>query len=996
MADPLSVIGVLIAISQSTLAVVNYVKDIKHASSEGRQLLLEVRSTSGIVLLLRELANETSPTDPWSASLENLSELLEQYERMLKGIAHTLESSLRKRDVLKWPFEKKTLSETLANMERYKTAFLLALQNVQNEVSYSIKCSIEDTRADVRGLRESQLAKEAEETLQWVSSLDFKLIQNDTLRRRHADTGNWILKEQYFTAWVNGESNTLCCEGIPGAGKTIMAAIVVDHLKRQPYLGFDTKRATGSSIGLPNSSITCIYCNYKERSTQTAENLVGSVVKQLAEYYPKTLFPMVSELYQARKIAHERLSLADCVSLLGSMLQCFRQNYIVVDALDECAADVKDELMNSLESLQPACGLKIMVTLRPDTTIVSLDPAATKFLEIRAQDADIRKYLTARIASERRSFTTIRGKADMVALTIDTILKRSQGMFLLARLHLNSVAVSPSIAILKTTLRTLPQQLNATYDEAMLRLEDQHDELAKLAKKVLAGLLYTTRSLRVLELQHALAADSTTGTQGVDEEHIVRVEDMVYSCAGLVTWDHETKVIRIVHYSTQEYLTANRLRYFPNGHYDIARICLKYLVSDLFAEVRCSTSSQMTLLKEEHPFLDYAAGNWGHHVRESGRDADLLPRILDFMSMTSNLTVATQVACPDFIYHPWSSYSFDLRPRSPILPPLQVAAYFGLVDAGVALIEKGADVNESAVRGVGTLGIACQRGFGDFVRLLLDRKADVHEAQRHGITSLHRAASQNHPQVVELLLQHEKSIVDARNIYGKTALHDAAERGFADVVRVLLKYGANPTPRSNSSDTPLSGAANFGDISTARLLLEAGVPVDSSEPGIVQASYAAASSAHHAMLAYLFGKGAAVDARGCHNNTVLHGAACGGGDPAIVRLIMEQPNSHTILNSVNVHLKSALHDAVERNRLAFVAALLEYNPEQEPDIEGRCPLHWAVFRDYVPMTKLLLGKENGRASINKRAGPKFKNMTALEMAVDMQHIEIIKMISEAL
>ncbi|KAL9579486.1 MAG: hypothetical protein Q9203_006673 [Teloschistes exilis] len=992
MADPLSVIGVLVAIAQITPAVVNYVKDFKHASSEGRQLLLEVRSTSGIVLLLRDLASETSPADPWSASLESLSELLEQYERMLKGIAHTLESNSRKRDALKWPFEKKTLAETLANMERYKTAFLLALQNVQNEVSHSIKCSIEDTHADVRGLRESQLAKEAEETLHWVSSLDFKLIQNDTLRRRHADTGNWILKEPSFIAWVNGDYNTLCCEGIPGAGKTIMAAIVVDHLKRQPDLGFNTKGPPEASIGLPNSSVTCIYCTYKERNTQTAENLVGSVVKQLAECYPKTLFPMVSELYQARTLAHERLSLADCVSLLGSMLQCFRQNYIVVDALDECAADVKDELMNSLESLQQVCGLKIMVTLRPDTTVASLDPATTKFLEIRAQDADIRKYLTARIASERRSFTSIRGKLDMAALTIDTILERSQGMFLLARLHLNSVAVSPSIAILKSTLRTLPQQLNATYDEAMLRLEDQHDELAKLAKKVLAGLLYTTRSLTVRELQHALAADSTTGTQGVDEEHIVSGEDMVYSCAGLVTWDQETKVIRMVHYSAQEYLTANRLRYFPNGHYDIAVVCLKFLVSDPFAEGRWSKAA-LNLLKKEHPFLDYAARNWGHHVRESGRVADLLPRILDFMSMTSNLSVATQVACQDFICTTWS---FDPAARSPILPPLQVAAYFGLVDAGVFLIEKGADTNESAVKGVGALGIASQRGFDDFVGLLLERNADVHEAQRSYITPLHRAASQNHPKVVELLLQHDESIVDARNKYGKTALHDAAERGFANVVRVLLKYRANPTPRSNSSDTPLSGAANFGDIPTARLLLEAGVPVDSSEPGIVQASYAAASSSHHAMLAYLFAKGAAVDARGCHNNTVLHGAACGGGDPAIVRLIMEQPNSHTIVNSVNVHLKSALHDAVERNRLAFVAALLEYNPEQEPDIEGRCPLHWAVFRDYVPMTKLLLEKEIGRASINKRAGPKFKNMTALEMAVDMQHIEMIKMISEAL
>ncbi|KAL8691864.1 MAG: hypothetical protein Q9218_003008 [Villophora microphyllina] len=990
MADPLSIVGVLIAITQITPAVVNYVKAFKNASSESRQLLLEVRSTSGIVLLLRDLADETSTADPWSSSLESLSELLEQYESMLRSIAHTLEPSSRKRDALKWPFEKKTIAETLANMERYKTAFLLALQSVQTEVSYSIKRSIEDTYTDVRWLRESQVAKDSEKILDWVSPLDFKLMQNDTLHRRHADTGNWILKEPPFIDWAVGNSDTLCCEGIPGAGKTIIAAIVVDHLKRQSELGVNIKRPIESTIGLPFSSVTCMYCTYKERNAQSVENLVGSLVKQLAESYPKRLFPLVNEVYQARKIAHERFALNDYVNLLGSMLQCFHQNYIVVDALDECAGDVKDSLMDSLETLQQVCRLKIMITSRPDTTF--LDPTTTKSLEIAAQPADIEKYLNARITSERRSFTSIRGKPEMIALTVDTILTRSEGMFLLARLHLDSVAKSPSPAILKASLQALPRGLNATYDEAILRLEDQDDEHAKLAKNVLAGLLYTTRSLLVRELQHGLAADSTPGSRGVDEDHIISTDDILYSCAGLVTVDHETKVIRMVHYSAQEYFTANRHLHIPNGHYDIAAVSLKYLTSDLFSKGRRVDNAQLHILNDEKPFLDYAARYWGHHVRESGREADLLPRILEFMGMESNLSIATQVTCQDFIYRPWKSYSAE----SPILPPLQVAAYHGLSGVGAVLLDQGADVNERALDGVGALGIASQRGFDNFVRLLLGRKADVHESQRHGITPLHRAASLNHPKIVEMLLKHDRSIIDARNIYGKTALHDAAERGFADVVRLLLKHGADPNHRSNSADTPLSRAANSGDIPTVRLLLEAGVPVDSAEPGIMQATYVAASSSQYAMLQYLFEKGAAVDARGCHNNTVLHGAACGGGDPAIVKLIMEQPKSNTILNSVNVLLKSALHDAVERNRLACVGALLEFDPDQESDIDGRCPLHWAVFRNLIPMTKMLLENEKGRKCIHKRAGPQFKNMTVLEMAVDKQHIEIIKMISEAL
>ncbi len=76
--------------------------------------------------------------------------------------------------------------------------------------------------------------------------------------------------------------------------------------------------------------------------------------------------------------------------------------------------------------------------------------------------------------------------------------------------------------------------------------------------------------------------------------------------------------------------------------------------------------------------------------------------------------------------------------------------------------------------------------------------------------------------------------------------------------------------------------------------------------------------------------------------------------------------------------------------------ILQHDPEMEPDIEGRTPLHWAVFRNLVEMTGLLLRSPRARACINQRAGPKFKERTALEMAVDKQHIELIKMLGEAL
>jgi hypothetical protein len=59
------------------------------------------------------------------------------------------------------------------------------------------------------------------------------------------------------------------------------------------------------------------------------------------------------------------------------------------------------------------------------------------------------------------------------------------------------------------------------------------------------------RSLTTAELQHALAVE--IGEPKLDEDNLLEIEDMVSMCAGLVTVDEESKIIRLVHYTTQEY-----------------------------------------------------------------------------------------------------------------------------------------------------------------------------------------------------------------------------------------------------------------------------------------------------------------------------------------------------------------------------------------------------------------------------------------------------------
>jgi hypothetical protein len=55
------------------------------------------------------------------------------------------------------------------------------------------------------------------------------------------------------------------------------------------------------------------------------------------------------------------------------------------------------------------------------------------------------------------------------------------------------------------------------------------------------------------------------GESELDEDNLPQIEDMVSVCAGLVTVDEESGIIRLVHYTTQEYFQRTQKIWFPDA-----------------------------------------------------------------------------------------------------------------------------------------------------------------------------------------------------------------------------------------------------------------------------------------------------------------------------------------------------------------------------------------------------------------------------------------------
>src|SRR5207247_4631931 len=103
----------------------------------------------------------------------------------------------------------------------------------------------------------------------------------------------------------------------------------------------------------------------------------------------------------------------------------------------------------------------------------------------------------------------------------------------------------------------------------------------------------------------------------LDEDDLPQIEDMVSVCAGLVTVDEESGIIRLVHHTTQEYFDRTREKWFPDAEENITKICVSYLSFTTFDSGFCQTDDDFEDRLRSNQLYNYAAHNWGHHARES-------------------------------------------------------------------------------------------------------------------------------------------------------------------------------------------------------------------------------------------------------------------------------------------------------------------------------------------------------------------------------------------
>jgi Cdc6-like AAA superfamily ATPase len=209
-----------------------------------------------------------------------------------------------------------------ATAAAYMKELLLIIPPREVAEEVQIRDTIADMKVTVKSIEEIVTMVRSENSMKVMdrlSSVDFWGKQHDVYSRAQEGTGTWILEDPTFKSWLAEQHGILWCTGVPGAGKTILASIIIDHLVKM----FETD----------NVGLAWLYMDYRGHDLQTMENLFASLLRQLVQKQGKILDSIIRSFGVSWKEA--KLNLGECKTLLQEELHQFRKTIIVIDALDE-------------------------------------------------------------------------------------------------------------------------------------------------------------------------------------------------------------------------------------------------------------------------------------------------------------------------------------------------------------------------------------------------------------------------------------------------------------------------------------------------------------------------------------------------------------------------------------------------------------------------------------------------------------------------------------
>ncbi|KAF6761397.1 hypothetical protein DFP72DRAFT_1165822 [Ephemerocybe angulata] len=659
-----------------------------------------------------------------------------------------------------------------------------------------------------------------EEVTAWLKGANFRAIYRVSLEARMDNTGTWFIATFEFGEFVRQKGTVVWATGLPGSGKTILTSISVEHLEDM-------------FSGRTDVAILYAFLRYSEKPTLL--QIIAGLLTQLVRCHGVALSHLLPTYLRAKR-HRDDLSCSEAVKLLKESIGLFVDVFIVIDGLDEVDDTTKGGLLDILTGLHA----HILLTCRPLELFMRHYTPRALHITVQAQTRDIEVYVAERIKQGPKLVLMLSEHPEIAENFTALIKEKSKGMFLLARLQMELVLEKcATIGSLLQALEALPSGINDMYRMTMDRINSRPEEEVSLAHRAFLWILYAKEDISPEDLQHALTF-SYENKKFVEDDS-VSIPVLLSICCGLVTVENRVdgkRVVRFIHYSTQEFLKGLAFSHLPDPH-DLLAVtsvaCVKTHLEMLTAALKSATQKSagenwvsVSDVTQHLPLLHYALYNWGHHAKICDDQRSLNPFIHSFLS-------------------PQDAYLFPARSGNVlelVSAGLHLAAAYDLAN----LISSKTLPYSPTPRTKTPFHVAAEKGHSAALHALLNNYSGVHVSDETGRTPLHSCVSSEskwEPEVARQLLNLSTSdtwrarpseIVDinVQDVQGCSAFFvaccsfavfdiESLNDSTSPEGRILLLFTSHPGIDVNlpvsDGDTPFSNACISGGQGVAQFLI---------------------------------------------------------------------------------------------------------------------------------------------------------------------------------
>ncbi|KAK2037850.1 ankyrin [Colletotrichum somersetense] len=1017
----------IITIVDTSWKIVGYLEGVKHGGKSRRLLLEQVTLLWLVFQRLKEeidLPKGRLADEPWVEPLKILdgpsgiaAQIREQLNELELQLTTTKGRFGEAMSTLRWPFQEKEATRIVSRLEELKQTTMLVIQQSSHRMNREIKEGLCHFRAVVDDTFYEKL-------LAWLTPLNFVRKQRDILGS--ADPYNCcLLASDSFRTWHDDDLRSLWCFGAPGAGKSVVAASVYADL---------IKQHKEDSV-----AVMIAFCSFDDEESQSPRNLIASLLKQVLQTRGSSRVPSkLKEHYSKAATSKDGqlLSVESLTEFLREELKTYDAAYVILDGLDE-VSNIAERAAVVKAVHDIGAGAKVIITSRHSEDIIEALQRTQVCKECQTKDAqvywrcincasyvicenchsatvsrgeskhqtlrelewegmwyqpresDISNYVTTRLDSDRELRKLLgpdSGQEILRRSTINTVTEKSEKIFLLARLYVDSLADCLTVGALKRALKGLSGDLDQMYLKSLARMERSlRPKHLDILKKLLLWIAWGQRPLSIAELGHALAIHP--GVEEIDEDDILPIREITTWSAGLLFID-SSDYVKVIHPTTSRFFVEHRDKLYPKGDSAIAHDCLHYLNIEILREPLSGPDqrSLFMLRRKAYPLLEYAVlHSFKHVVKSYEKDDD--NRAAGFLLSDARRSFVQAM------YHLDPEWSIETDASA-----LHIAVYLGLTDVVSILIDEGEDVDARDFFGATPLMYAADRGNEGLPELksLLDAGADASITCNAGSTALIRAVGSNAESLVTRLLRVSDVNINAIPSDGSTssALITSVKSASQSIVKKLVArkdVDVNLPDGAKVGDlTPLHIAVIWRNIPAMKhLLARKDIVVDSTEPGQGWTPlYYCAQYGYADCMELLLDHGADINHQDSYQGTALMRAVDEDARGAVELLIKRGMD----VKRRDFLGRTVLHSAAVNRSWDTMEYFLKDVPDIEIDAQGdsgETPLHDSC-KSLDPHGASLLVDAGARCDIKDNEG-----RTPVDIATIKKRPDILELLKKA-